>query len=239
MVNTNKKRNISTLIILAIVLLVPGFLYIGLNKMGSNEYLKLPIYGDKVLSGKMNRKMGREIPDTLYHTLKPLDVINSKGDSVRIFDQDSLISIVHLFYSKDKGLSNTLLFNLKPVAERFAHNDKIKFYSISIDTTDNIELLKGIEQRYVQSINPNWQVLGSSSALFTYIKENLLTDAFRVPSDTANIIFGNNYILLDSKNRIRGFYDINLKTDIDRLEDEIKVQVVEEIRNNPLKIEKK
>jgi len=41
--NRNRKKNISTVIILAIVLLVPGFLYIGLNKMGSNEYVKLPI----------------------------------------------------------------------------------------------------------------------------------------------------------------------------------------------------
>ena len=63
--NISKKRNVSTIIILAIVLLVPGFLYIALNKIGSNQYLKLPIYGEKVLSGKMNRIMGREIPDTL------------------------------------------------------------------------------------------------------------------------------------------------------------------------------
>ncbi|HMR20434.1 MAG TPA: photosynthetic protein synthase I, partial [Sphingobacterium sp.] len=64
---SSRKRNISTLIILVIVLLVPGFLYVLLNRVGTNSYIKLPVYGEKVLSGKMNRNMGREIPDTIFH----------------------------------------------------------------------------------------------------------------------------------------------------------------------------
>ncbi|WP_232046197.1 hypothetical protein [Sphingobacterium daejeonense] len=41
--------------------------------------------------------------------------------------------------------------------------------------------------------------------------------------------------MLDSEKRIRGFYDISLRSELDRLEDEIKVQLVEEVRNNPIK----
>ncbi len=237
--STNRKKNISTVIILAIVLLVPGFLYVGLNKIGSNEYLKLPIYGEKVLSGKMNRKMGREIPDTVYHAIKPVILLNSAGDSITAFDQDSIISIVHLFYSNDKGLSTTMLSNLKGVAERFSHNNRIKFYSISLDTTDRNVVLDDIHRKYVGSSNPNWYILGSHGNFLEYARNNFLIDAFKDPNQSNNFIFGNNFILLDTENRIRGFYDINLKTDIARLQDEIKVQIVEEIRNNPLKIEKK
>ena len=239
MVNSNKKKNISTIIILAIVLLVPGFLYIALNKIGSNEYLKLPIYGEKVLSGKMNRKMGREIADTTYHTVKPLALVTKEGEEVTIFNQDSIISIVHVFYAKDDGLSNTLLFDLKKVAERFDHNGKVQFYSISIDTTERDETLKAIDHKYVGRLSKNWSILGAHDGILPYVRENFLIDAFQQPNDSSTYVFGNNYILIDTKNRIRGFYDINLKTDVARLEDEIKVQIVEEIRNNPFKIEKK
>ena len=58
-------------------------------------------------------------------------------------------------------------------------------------------------------------------------------------ADSSKFIISNNYMLIDTKNRIRGFYDINLKSNLDKLEDEIKVQLVEEIRDNPVKIEKK
>ena len=91
MKNSSKRRNISTIIILAIVLLVPGFLYITLNKIGSNQYLKLPIYGEKKLSGKINRKMGREMPDTLFHQLDTLNLFNADGNQVKFLKEDSEI----------------------------------------------------------------------------------------------------------------------------------------------------
>jgi len=237
--NRNRKKNISTVIILAIVLLVPGFLYIGLNKMGSNEYVKLPIYGDKVLSGKMNRKMGREIPDTTYHTIKPIELWNASGDSVKLFNQDSIISVVHFFYAKDKGLSNSLLFDIESVVQRFDYTNKIQFYSISIDTLDQGDVLAGIYNKYNVKKYKNWHILGSKGDILNYVRENFLMDAFRDPEDPSKYIFGNNYILVDAENRIRGYYDINMNTETKRLEDEIKVQVVEDMRNHPLKIEKK
>jgi len=66
-----------------------------------------------------------------------------------------------------------------------------------------------------------------------------LQDAIASNDKTKPFIIGSNYLLLDTKGRIRGIYDINVKTDIDRLEDEIKLLLVEEIRNHPATIEQK
>ena len=239
MQNKTRRKNISTFIILAIVLLVPGFLYIALNKIGSNTYLKLPVYGKKHLSGKMNRKMGREIPDTVFHQIKPLALVNSSGDSVRFLGTDSLISVVHTFYGTDKGLSATLLENLRPVVERFKNNHKVKFYSISIDSADKIVNLEALSNTYRKGLETHWEILQGGSAILPYVREQLLSDALQDPSDPSKFTISSQYILIDSQRRIRGFYDINLKTNIERLEDEIKVQLVEEARNNPLKVEKK
>jgi protein SCO1/2 len=218
---------------------VPGFLYIALNKIGSNTYLKLPVYGEKHLSGKMNRKMGREIPDTVFHQIKPLELLNSSGDSVHFLGTDSLISVVHAFYASDKGLSATLLENLRPVVERFKNNHKVKFYSISIDSADKIVNLETLSNSYRKGLETHWEMLLGGDAILPYIREQLLSDALQDPADPSKFTISSQYILIDSQRRIRGFYDINLKTNIERLEDEIKVQLVEEARNNPLKVEKK
>lgn len=239
MSNQSRKKNISTIIILAIVLLVPGFLYLALNKIGSNEYVKLPTFGEKVLSGKVNRKMGREIADTTFHQVKPIALFNSQREPSDFLKSDSVISIVHLFYSKDLGLSKTLFQGLSNVAKRFDYNRKVRFYSISIDTTDTSVELSEVYEQYVNGATPYWTVVGSNRDILTYVRENFLIDAMRDPNDPTKFLFSNNYVLLDSERRIRGFYDINLKTELERLEDEIKVQLVEEARNNPFKIEKK
>ena len=235
--NISKKRNISTIIILAIVLLVPGFLYIALNKIGSNQYLKLPIYGEKVLSGKMNRKMGREIPDTLYHQVPSVPLFNANGDSTDFLKSDTVVTVVHLFSAKDEGLSKTLLTNLKPVVERFKNIQKVKFYSISLNEKESSEALASIQQLYANDYPNSWFIIRPDSAIFDYVQKYFLIDAHANSDET--YFFSNNYLLIDTEGRIRGFYDINQNKEMERLQDEIKVQLVEEARNNPLKVEKK
>ncbi len=240
MASKNKKNSLVTIFILAVVLLVPGFLYVALNKVGSNSYVMLPIYGEKSLSGKINRKMGREIPDTTYHTVVALPLIDSKADSISVFSQDSTISVIHLFYAKDNGLSKSLLQNFKTVVDRFDYNKNIQFYSISIDSEDSVSDLAALQSVYNPDNRSNWTIGKSiDNTILEYVRQNFLIDAFQDPHDSSKFVFSNNYIVIDSENRIRGFYDLNLKTDLDRLEDEIKVQVVEELRNHPPKIVKK
>ena len=235
--NSSKKKNISTIIILAIVLLVPGFLYIALNKIGSNQYLKLPIYGDKVLSGKINCKMGREIPDTTFHQIVPIQLLNSKLEDIEFLKQDSVISVVHLFSAKDEGLSQMLLSSLKPVVERFKNIPKVKFYSISLNSNELNKDIKIVEEKYAKLYPSTWFIVKPTSDLTSYVHSNFLIDAHRNVDST--FTFSNNFLLIDTERRIRGFYDINQNKEMERLEDEIKVQLVEEARNNPLKIEKK
>ena len=235
--NSSKKKNISTIIILAIVLLVPGFLYIALNKIGSNQYLKLPIYGEKVLSGKINRKMGREIPDTTYHQIAPLQLLDADEKLVDFLKEDSVISVIHLFSTPADGLSQTLLTSLKPVVERFKNIHKVRFYSISLDPTISTESLRNLQDQYAKQYPYTWFIVKPDTAITTYVQNNFLIDAHQ--DNDSTYAFSNNYLLIDTERRIRGFYDMNQNKELDRLEDEIKVQLVEEARNNPIKVEKK
>ncbi|MFZ4862052.1 SCO family protein [Sphingobacterium sp. Mn56C] len=214
-------------------------MYIVLNKVGSNAYLKLPVYGEKVLSGKMNRKMGREIPDTIFHQVKPIALFDGNGNDVGFLKSDSIISVVHLMYANDTGLSTVLFQKLKPIVDRFVNNNKVRFYSISVDTTDTAAKLKQLEQQYVKDSGKHWFVVGSKADILPFVKDQLLIDAFPDPTEAGKFRISNNYLLIDTEGRIRGFYDINLKTEPERLQDEIKVQLVEEARNNPFKIEQK
>ena len=240
MSKSTRSKNISKLIILALVLFVPGFLYILVNNMGSNEYLKLPVFGEKSLSGKMNRVMGREIPDTIFHQVKPLDLVDLNGNEVPFLKSDTVISVVHLFYSRDSALSKQLIHDLSSIAERFKDNPKVRLYSISVDPRDTKADLERQVLPYKKIGNRNWFVVFKPKEdILNYAREELLIEGMVNPADSSRYIIGSNFVLLDSKRRIRGIYDISLKTETARLEDEIKVQLVEEIRNNPLKVERK
>jgi|GEM_PF-206566 len=241
MQNTSRKKGISTLIILAMVLLLPGFLYVLVNRMGaSNTYVKLPVYGEKVLTGTVSRKMGREIKDTLFHQVPVVQFEDMDGRTVNFIDNDTTISVVHLFYTKDKSFSRTMINRLNKVATNLKRNPKVRFYSISADpTSDTPEILKVYTQGY-RADEKRWSFLTNPSVdILQFAREELLLDAMRDPQDTTKIIIGSSYILLDSQRRIRGFYDLNLNTELERLEEEVKLQLVEEYRNAPIKVQQK
>ncbi len=241
MQNTSRKKGISTLIILAMVLLLPGFLYVLVNRMGaSNTYVKLPIYGEKVLSGTVSRKMGREFKDTLFHQVPVIQFTDMNGKTINFIDNDSTISVVHLFYTKDKSFSRTMINRLNAVATNLKRNPKVRFYSISVDpNSDTPEILEIYAQGY-RSEEKNWSFLTSPSVdILKFAREELLLDAMVDTQDSSKLIIGSSYVLLDSQRRIRGFYDLNLTTELERLEEEVKVQLVEEFRNIPTKVEKR
>ncbi|WP_312790900.1 SCO family protein [Sphingobacterium sp.] len=238
--NTGQKKGIKTILILAVILLLPGFLYFILNKSGSNSYVSLPIYGKKEVPGTTHRKWGRDIPDTIYHTVPSVDFVNYNGKAVRLLNNDTALSVVHLMYTRDVSLSRTMIKKLDQIANRFIQNKKVKLYSITVDTLfDTPQVLAKYSKVYKPWTKSWFFVTDPSVDILKFAKESLLQDALVTKDNSKPFIIGSNYLLLDSKGRLRGIYDINVKTDVDRLEDEIKLLLVEEIRNNPATIAQK
>ncbi|MEJ5147381.1 SCO family protein [Sphingobacterium sp. MYb388] len=239
--NTGKNKGIQTIMILAIILLLPGFLYVVLNRTGmANSYSTLPIFGQKEVPGTTHRKWGRDIMDTIYHEVPNMSFINYDGKPVDLFGKDSAITVVHLFYSRDKSFSTTMINSLNKISGEFRHNKMIKFYSVSVDTTyDTPDVLKN----YIKNIDPSdkrWYFVSKpSSDIFKFAKDGLLQDALATADKNNPFVVGSSYVLIDTKRRIRGFYDITMKKEAERLSDEVKLLVVEEIRNHPPKIETK
>lgn len=233
-----RSKGFSKIVILALVLFVPGFLYLLLENMGTNEYVKLPVYGEKRLSGEMRSAMGREIPDTLFHQLEPMVLTNWDGKQVSFLGSDSVITVAHLFYTRDQAFSSIMLEYLDQVATKFQNNELVQLFSLSVDPEDAPAMLKKAISPFTQR-NRWFVTTAPESDLLTYAREQMLLDGMRDPGDSTKFIIGNQFILIDSHRRIRGFYPVSEHTEIKRLEDEIKLQLVEEIRNRPLKIEKK
>lgn len=233
-------RSKSKIFILALVLLLPGFLYLAVNRFGSNEYISLPVFGEKKLSGEMIRNRGREYPDTIFHSLSSIKVEDFNGNEVVFPAQDTSVTIAHLFYTKDKAFSRLMLDYVQRLATRFAEIPMIKFYSISVDPEETKDALLSFIVPYKNIGDKYWNVVYKPSVdIFKYAEEEMLIDAMVDPTDSTRFLISNQLVLLDSKQRIRGFYDITVKSEVDRLEDEVKLLAVEEVRNKKIKIEKK
>lgn len=229
--NTKGTRGIKKILILAVILILPGFLYYLLEQQGLNRYKPLPIYGEKELSGTVSRVMGKEIPDTIYHQITPFVLVNQEGREVTVLGTDTAISVVNFFYTRCETFCTHMNNEMNRVAERFATNGMVNFYTISVDSLyDTIDVLQQYSATY-EPQNKKWHFLTQGpDNVYDVARNGFLVDAVQDTARDAVFIHSSSLILVDSHRRIRGYYDVNHKKEVDRLIDEIKLLLVEEIR---------
>ncbi|SEL68412.1 SCO family protein [Parapedobacter koreensis] len=231
--NTVKRKSggLKKLIILAAILILPGFLYYLLEKKGENRYKTLPIYGEKVLTGTSSRRMGKEIPDTLFHHIPPFSLVNQQAKEIPVLANDSTVVVVNFFYSRCASFCAQMNDEMNRVAERFANNELVNFYTITVDTLyDTPEVLREYAKGY-QPETKKWHFLtAGKDDVFHIARNGFLVDAVQDTTKAASFIHSASLILVDSQRRIRGYYDASQKKEVDRLIDEVKLLLVEEIR---------
>ncbi len=229
-VNTS---GIKKIMILAAILILPGFLYFLLERKAENRYQNLPIYGEKVLTGTSTSRMGKQVPDTLFHQITPFSLTNQIGVPVSVLQEDTTISVVNFFYTRCTTFCKHMNDEMNRVADRFANNQMVNFYTITVDTAyDTPEVL----QAYAKDYRPEtkkWHFLtGGKDDVYNVARNGFLVDAVEDTTRDAHFIHSSSLILVDSKRRIRGYYDVNQKKEVDRLIDELKLLLVQEIREH-------
>jgi protein SCO1/2 len=234
MADNRGSRNFNKITILAIILVMPGLLFYFLQQKAENRYQSLPILGPKELSGTFHSKRGVQIPDTLFHQVAPFSLLNENGELIQYPVDGESISIVNFFYIHCDTFCLEVNNRMSRLANIFSKNEIIKFYSLSVDSNDTSGLLKEYVQQFNKD-NTHWQFLtGNGKKVLEISKTDFLLDALVDTTKHQSFIISPYLVLLDSKQRIRGYYDGSESKEMDQLIDEIKLLVTEELRNKKL-----
>jgi protein SCO1 len=225
----SKLSLIKKILILVIVLALPGFLYYLLTVKGKNRYHSLPKFGPKVLAKTTHRVKGKDIPDTIYHTLGDFKLMDQDGKPVSLRSFDNKIFVANFFYTHCPTVCGELNANMDSLAQAWAKNKMVYFASITVDPErDSVKALKAYTKRF-KSL-PKWSFLtGDTSTIYPLARRGFLVNALQTGKD--DFIYSDKLILIDQHKRIRGYYSGTSFTDVERLNDEIKVLVQEELLN--------
>ncbi len=230
-----KSASIKKVLILVTILAVPGFLYNILKEEGKNRYKRLPVFGPKKVASTFHSVRGVQVPDTIYHTPGDFRLVNQAGDTVTLKDYQGRVQVVNLFYTKGNTVSVQIANKaMKALETTYGKNKVISLTSLSIDPeNDTIEVLK----EYAEQIGAKagkWNLLtGDSATLYNLINTGLRIDAHKEKVGTEQkFVYSNMFVLLDYQHRIRGYYEATSDEDLSKLDDEIKVLIIEELRNN-------
>jgi protein SCO1/2 len=215
--------------ILVMILIVPGFLYYLLTVKGKNRYHPLPKYGPKVLAKTTHRVKGKDIPDTIYHTLSDFHLTDQDGKQVSLKSFDDRIFVANFFYTNCPTVCNEMNGNIDSLLKVYATTKMVCFASITVDPArDSVKALKAYAKKFDVSASKWMFLTGDTSTIYNLARRGLFVNAVQNGKD--DFIYSDKLVLIDQHKRIRGYYSGASLTDVLRLKDEIKVLIYEELR---------
>lgn len=223
------KFPLAKILILVTILALPGFLYYLLKEKGENRYKPLPVFGPKTVASTFHTKRGVKIPDTVYHTISFPTLHSLNGNDVKLTTEQQMLTIVNFFYIDNKSVVPEMNRGILNLQQEFNDNKRIRFVSIDINPgKDDAGKLK----RYASDIgatSQKWEILtADTSVTYPLARNQFFVNALQ--TESGGVVFSDKLILLDAKNRIRGYYTGTSADEVRRISDEIKVLITEELR---------
>ncbi len=157
-----------------------------------------------------------------YHTIAAFSFTNQNGKSITQEDYEGKIYVADFFFTSCKSICPKMTTNLVEVQKAFIHNSKVKLLSFSVmPDIDSVSVLK--EYAKINGvIDSKWNlVTGDKKAIYAMARKSYLAVKQGKPEELYDMVHTENFVLVDSKRRIRGFYDGTKKEEMQRLIEDI------------------
>ena len=157
-----------------------------------------------------------------YHTIADFSFVNQNGDTITQKDYEGKIYVADFFFTTCGSICPKMSANLEEVQKAFANNPKVKLLSHTVfPETDSVPVLKAYAKKH-NVIDAKWNlVTGDKKEIYAMARKSYLAVKLGKPSELYDMVHTENFVLVDTKRRVRGFYDGTNKEDIKKLIEDI------------------
>lgn len=207
------KLFLSTVIVLSAIILTLFYSALKPKKM-------LPIYNPSMVNPELVDSTVQYI--SKYHTIADFSFTNQNGKKITQKDYEGKIYVADFFFTTCGSICPKMTTNLVEVQKAFINNPKVMLLSHTVfPETDSVSVLKkyAIKNGVIDS---KWNlVTGDKKQIYTMARKSYLAVKLGKPNELYDMVHTENFVLVDSKKRVRGFYDGTKKEDIQRLIEDI------------------
>ena len=143
-----------------------------------------------------------------YHTIADFSFTNQNGKTITQKDYEGKIYVADFFFTTCKSICPKMTTNLVDVQKAFLDNPKVKLLSFTVmPDIDSVSILKDYA-KVNGVVDSKWNlVTGDKKAIYTMARKSFLAVKQGKPDEIYDMVHTENFVLVDSKKRVRGFYD--------------------------------
>ena len=157
-----------------------------------------------------------------YHTIANFSFTNQNGKTITQKDYEGKIYVADFFFTTCGSICPKMTTNLVDVQNAFINNPKVMLLSHSVlPDIDDVPALKayGIKN---EVNDKKWNlVTGDKKAIYEMARKSYLAVKQGKPDELYDMVHTENFVLIDTKKRVRGFYDGTKKDEIKQLIEDI------------------
>jgi len=180
----------------------------------------LPIYNPSMVNPELVDSTIQYI--SKYHTIADFSFTNQNGKIISQKDYEGKIYVADFFFTTCGSICPKMTTNLADVQKAFINNPKVMLLSHTVfPETDNVAVLKEYAKKN-GVIDTKWNlVTGDKKQIYTMARKSYLAVKLGKPEELYDMVHTENFVLVDSKRRVRGFYDGTKKEEMERLIEDI------------------
>ncbi|MDG1728954.1 MAG: SCO family protein [Algibacter sp.] len=187
-----------------------------------NVYQPLPIYQPTMVSTEL-------VDSTIqhqkkYHKIADFSFTNQNGKTITQNDYKDKIYVADFFFTTCRTICPIMTSHMADIQKEILDDDQVMLLSHSVTPEiDSVAQLK----RYAikKGVNDKkWNlVTGDKKAIYKMARKSYLAVKDNGDGGPFDMVHTENFMLIDKKKQIRGFYDGTNTDDIDRLLEDIQI----------------
>nr|WP_315213157.1 SCO family protein [uncultured Flavobacterium sp.] len=180
----------------------------------------LPIYNPSDVNPELVDSTVQYI--SKYHTIADFSFVNQNGKTITQKDYEGKVYVADFFFTTCGSICPKMTTNLAEVQKAVQNNPNVMLLSHTVfPEIDSIPVLKAYAKKH-GVIDSKWNlVTGDKKEIYTMARKSYLAVKLGKPSELYDMVHTENFVLIDQKRRVRGFYDGTKKEDMKQLIEDI------------------
>lgn len=213
----------------AVVFLIISIIILSIIYNKLNVYQPLPVYQPVMVSTEL-------VDSTIqyqkkYHKIADFNLINQNGKIITQEDYKDKIYVADFFFTTCQTICPIMTTNMVEIQKEISDDNEVMLLSHSVtpQIDDVAQLKKYAKEKGVD--DKKWNlVTGDKKQIYELARKSYLAVKTFGNGDEYDMIHTENFMLIDKKRQIRGFYDGTSKEDIKRLLNDIKILKKEPVK---------
>ncbi|MCX2678884.1 SCO family protein [Galbibacter sp. EGI 63066] len=159
-----------------------------------------------------------------YHTISPFELVNQNGDTITESNYEDKIYVADFFFTTCLSICPIMTDNMVRLQEKLKDDQEVMFLSHSV--TPEIDSVPRLKEYALEKgvIDSKWNmVTGDKKQIYELARKSYMAVKTIGDGGPFDMIHTENFILVDKKKRIRGFYDGTKEEDMEKLLHDIQV----------------